>query len=213
MCQHPSMAIRPMLVVLLMLLAAGASGEDLGTIGPTYKILERDLIEVFKDKFRAMEKTGELTSMQEDYKNKVVGGIEKPRPVAGIRPTETTRTFYLDPTYTLDRNITDEKGRVLFPVGTKVNPFDYDRMTKNLLFFDASSKAQTAFARRFIAESKIPVKPVLVGGEPLKLGREWKSQVFFDQGGSLSRRFAITRVPSVVSQDGKRLRVDEHMAF
>lgn len=196
-------------LLLLFMLSAGLRAEDLGTIGTTYEIAERDLIEVFKDKFRRMEKTGELTRMQDDYKRQVVGAIERPRPVAGIRPTETARTFYIDLTWTLDRNVVDEKGNILYPAGTRVNPFDYDRMSKTLLFFDARSKAQVAFARRFMAESKMPVKPILVAGEPLRFMREWKREVFFDQGGALSRRFSIAQSPAVVTQEGKRLRVDE----
>lgn len=196
-------------IFLLLTVSVGIQAEDLGTIGPTYEIAERDLIEVVKDKFRRMEQTGELVRMQEDYKRRVIDGIERPGPVPGIRPTETARTFYIDPTWTLDRNVVDEKGNILYPAGTKINPFDYAPLTKYLLFFDARDKRQIEFAKRFMAQSKMQVKPILVGGEPLKLMRKWKREVFFDQGGALSRRFSITQSPAVVSQEGKRLRVDE----
>ena len=203
--RHVSLAI----LICVFTTGSHVHAEDLGVIGPTYEISERDLIEVMKGKFRRMEKTGELARMQEDYKRQVVGGIERPRPVPGIRSTEISRTFYIDPTWTLDRNVVDEKGAILFPAGTKVNPLDYDRMTRTLLFFDGRDKRQIAFAKRLIAESKIPVKPILVGGEPLKLMREWKREVFYDQGGALSKRFSITQSPAVVRQEEKRLRVDE----
>jgi conjugal transfer pilus assembly protein TraW len=55
--------------------------NDLGVVGPTYEIVERDLIEVMKDKFRRMEKSGELARVQENYKQKVIDAVEKPRPV------------------------------------------------------------------------------------------------------------------------------------
>jgi conjugal transfer pilus assembly protein TraW len=105
--------------------------------------------------------------------------------------------------------VVDEKGTVLYPAGTRINPLDYERMTQTLLFFDGRDKKQVAFARRFMAESKMRVKPILVGGEPMKLMREWKREVFFDQGGALSRRFSITQAPAVVSQERRQLRVDE----
>ena len=181
----------------------------MGVIGPTYEIAERDLIAVIQDRLRRMERTGELARMEESYKRRVIDGIERPKPVPGINPTETARTFYIDPTFTLDRNIQDEHGRILYPAGTKINPFDYDRMSKVLLFFDGRDKKQVDFAKRFMAESRTPVKPILVAGEPLKLMREWKREVFYDQGGALSKRFSITQSPALVSQEGKRLRVDE----
>ena len=196
-------------IALLLLAVSAPHAEDLGTIGPTYEITERDLIEVIQDKFRRMEKTGELARMQDDYKRRVVDVIEHPKPVPGIAAAQTARTFYLDPTWTLERSVVDEQGNVLFPAGTHVNPFDFDRLTKTLLFFDARDKKQVAFAKRFMAESKRPVKPILIAGAPLKLMREWKREVFYDQGGALSKRLAIAQSPAVVTQEGKRLRVDE----
>ncbi len=83
--------------------------SDLGVVGPTYEIAERDLIEVMKDKFRRMEKTGELAKVQENYKKQVLDAVEKPKPVPGIKNTETAQTYFLDPTWTLDRNVVDEK--------------------------------------------------------------------------------------------------------
>ena len=193
----------------LLLIFGRAMANDLGVVGPTYEIVERDLIEVMKDKFRRMEKSGELARLQESYKQRVIETVEKPRPVHGVRSTETVRTFYVDPTWTLDRNVVDEQGKLLFPAGTKVNPLDYAPLTQYLLFFDQREKAQVAFARRFIEQSKARVKPILVGGEPLKLMRQWKREVFYDQGGVLSRKFLLKHSPAIVSQEGKRLRIDE----
>jgi len=201
----------PLLAILscLTLTPCYARADDLGVVGPTYEILERDLIEVMKDRFRRMEKSGDLAKLQENYKKQVVEAVEKPKPVPGISATETARTFYVDPTWTLDRNVVDEKGNLLFPAGTKVNPLDYAPLTQSLLFFDQRERAQVSFAKRFIEQSKARVKPILVGGEPLKLMRQWKREVYYDQGGVLSRKFLLKQSPAIVSQEGKRLRIDE----
>jgi conjugal transfer pilus assembly protein TraW len=169
--------------------------NDLGVVGPTYEIAERDLIEVMKDKFRRMEKSGELARLQENYKQKVIDAVEKPRPVQGVSSTETVRTFYVDPTWTLDRNVVDEQGKLLFPAGTKVNPLDYAPLTQYLLFFDQREKAQVAFARRFIEQSKARVKPILVGGEPLKLMRQWKREVFLRPGRGAQPEIPAEAIP------------------
>lgn len=201
----------PLLAILscLTLTPCYAWADDLGVVGPTYEILERDLIEVMKDRFRRMEKNGDLAKLQENYKKQVVEAVEKPKPVPGISATETARTFYVDPTWILDRNVVDEQGNLLFPAGTKVNPLDYAPLTQSLLFFDQRERAQVSFAKRFIEQSKARVKPILVGGEPLKLMRQWKREVFYDQGGVLSRKFLLKQSPAIVSQEGKRLRIDE----
>ena len=201
----------PFFAILFFLLAipAFSQASDLGVVGPTYQIAERDLIEVMKGKFLQMEKSGDLTKLQSSYQKQIVSAVEKPKPVPGISHTETARTFYVDPTWTLDRNVVDEKGQVLFPAGTRVNPLDYAPLTQSLLFFDQRERSQVAFAKRFLAEAKARVKPILVGGEPLKLMRQWKREVFYDQGGVLSRKFLLQQVPALITQDGNRLRVDE----
>ncbi len=201
----------PFLAITFCLLAIPvfSLASDLGVVGPTYQIAERDLIEVMKGKFLQMEKSGDLAKLQSNYQKQIVTAVEKPKPVPGISNTETARTFFVDPTWTLDRNVVDEKGQVLFPAGTRVNPLDYAPLTQTLLFFDQRERSQVALAKRFIAETKARVKPILVGGEPLKLMRQWKREVFYDQGGVLSRKFLLKQVPALITQDGNRLRVDE----
>jgi conjugal transfer pilus assembly protein TraW len=39
--------------------------------------------------------------------------------------------------------------------------------------------------------------------------KAWRTPVYYDQQGTLSRRLGIRQVPAVVSQDGLRLRIDE----
>ena len=186
-----------------------AHAEDLGVIGKTYDIAERDLIEAMKDKLRQMEKTGELAKKQDEYKNRVMSGIEHPRPIPGIQATETANTHYYDPTIVTDKDIADATGKILYPRGTRVNPLDYIGWNKYLLFVDGRDQKQLDLTKRITAASDKPVKLVLVAGEPLNLMRRWKTQVYYDQGGILTRRFAITRVPVMVRQEGRRLRIDE----
>jgi conjugal transfer pilus assembly protein TraW len=69
-----------------------------------------------------------------------------------------------------------------------------------------------ARARELIAfyrGHKVPVKPILVGGSYLDLMKSWRTPMYYDQQGLLTRRLGITRVPAIVSQDGLRLRIDE----
>ncbi|HNO76193.1 type-F conjugative transfer system protein TraW [Nitrosomonas mobilis] len=194
---------------LLVLLVGQLMAEDLDVIGPTYPIQERDLIEAMQTRFKNMEKSGELADLEENYKKQVISGIERPQPVAGISTSGTNKTFYVDLSFTLDRDVVDEHGRVMFKAGFKVNPLDYIGFGKILVFFNSDNKREKAFVERYIKSAEMPVKPILIAGAPLELMREWQREVFFDQGGALSKRFKITHSPSTVRQEGKRLRIDE----
>ena len=201
--------ISSLLLVVLLPMSSGAGADDLGVVGPTYEIVERDALELITSKLKQMEQSGELAKYQEDYKNKVVNGIEHPRPLTGFKSTDTASTHYYDPTIVTEKDIVDATGKLIYPRGTRVNPLDYVGWNTYLLFVDGRDEKQLEFSKKIVATSDRPVKVVLVAGEPMALMRKWKSQVYFDQGGKLIKRFSIDQVPAIVRQEGKRLRIDE----
>jgi len=201
--------ISSLLLVALLPVSSGAGADDLGVVGPTYKITERDALELITSKLKQMERSGELARYQEDYKNRVINSIEHPRTLAGFKSTETASTHYYDPSMVTGKDIVDAAGKVIYARGTRVNPLDYVGWNTYLLFVDGRDEKQLAFSKKVVASSDRPVKVVLVAGEPMALMRKWKSTVYYDQGGKLTRRFAITQVPAIVRQEGKRLRIDE----
>ena len=186
-----------------------ARAEDLGAIGPTYPIAEQNLLDVIMARLREKERSGELRKAEQLARERAIQSILAPKPVAGLRRAETVRTTYFDPTFTLDRNIVDENGAMLFPAGLRKNPLDVVSMSKHLLFFDARDTRQVARASELIERYQGRVKPILVGGSAIKLMHAWKTRVYYDQEGLLVRKLGITAVPAIVSQEGARLRVDE----
>lgn len=201
------------LLALAGLLAIQCQGTalatDLGVIGPTYAISEPHLLNMIEQRLRQKERSGELATLQNDARARGTATVTNPPPIAGIRATRTARTTFLDPSFTLDRNILDAQGRLLFPAGTRKNPLEIVSLSKRLLFLDARDERQVRQARALIAHYQGRVKPILTGGSYLELMKSWRIPVFYDQLGILTRRFAITQVPALVSQEGLRLRVDE----
>lgn len=206
----PQPALPILLTGLVMLTGASwAYATDLGVIGPTYEISEPHLLKMIEQRLREKERTGELQRLEEEAKTRGVEAVTNPQPVAGIRTTQTTRTFYMDPSFTLDRNILDAQGRLLFPAGTRKNPLEIVSLSKHLLFFDARDGRQVSRARELMATYQGRVKPILTGGSYLDLMKSWRIPVYYDQQGLLTRRFGIHQVPALVSQEGQRLRIDE----
>jgi conjugal transfer pilus assembly protein TraW len=195
--------------MLLASLISIAHADDLGVVGSTYDIAEPDLIELIQSSLHRMEKSGELSRKQDEYRDRVIGAVEKPKPVPGLKATSTKRTYYIDPTLVLDRDIRSADGAILYARGLKVNPLDHVSLREELIFFDGRDRRQVSFAKQTLRNLKGAAKPIMVAGEPLNLMRDWKRLVFYDQGGALIRRLGIRQVPAVVTQDGKRLRVDE----
>jgi conjugal transfer pilus assembly protein TraW len=98
---------------------------------------------------------------------------------------------------------------LLFAEGTRKNPLEVVSLSRHLLFFDARDPRQVKHARELSGRYAGRVKPILTGGSYLDLMKAWRVPVYYDQAGTLTRRFGIRQVPALVSQDGLRLRIDE----
>ena len=201
--------LSPWLIAAATCWALGAQATNLGTIGPTYPVAEKNLLDVIMARLRAKEASGELKRHEQEARDRAAYAVNNPRPVDGLRRALAARTFYFDPTFTLQSNVVDSTGAVLFPAGTRKNPLEVVSLSKHLLFFDARDPGQVARARELIEHYQGKVKPILVGGSYLDLMKRWNKPVFYDQDGTLVRKFGIAAVPAIVSQEGQRLRIDE----
>ena len=199
----------PMAAVLACMAGLSVHAEDLGTIGPTYAISETHLLAFIGQRLREKERSGELARLADQARARGIETVTHPPPVPGIKPTETARTFYFDPSFTLDRNILDAQGHLLFAAGMRKNPLEVVSLSKRLLFFDARDRRQVARAGELLSADPGRVKPILTAGSYLDLMKAWHVPVYYDQQGLLTRRFGIAQVPALVSQEGARLRIDE----
>lgn len=197
---------------LLAVFTSSALCDSIGVVGPVYPIEERDLLKVFEENLKEKEKSGELARLQTEAKKRVLNSIEHPNPIAGITRAQKSKTFYYDPSITADKTYTDPNGRIIVIAGTKVNPLDFINMSKHLVFFDARDPEQKAKAKELYELYQGRVKLVLTGGSYTELMREWAKdeiRIYYDQKGVLVNKFSIRHVPAIVSQEGKRLRIDE----
>lgn len=191
------------------LIATAVHAENFGVIGPTYEVREPHLLEQIYRQLEEKQRSGEIDRLQNQATQRTKQAFLNPTPISGLARVAMPRTRYFDPTYTLDRNIVDHSGAILFPAGTRKNPLEIVSLSQHLLFFDARDASQVAMAKRLIDHYEGRVKPILVAGSFAELMLSWKRPVFYDQGGFLVGRLGIRAVPSLVSQEGLRLRIDE----
>ena len=192
-----------------LLAPAVAAAQDLGVIGPVYAIAEPNLLEVILAKLREAEASGALAKLQREARSSARREVEHPAAVVTLTKTTRPRSFYYDPTIVVPYPITDAEGRVIVSPGTRVNPLDTVSLSKHLLFFDARDAGQVKRARQLLDRYHGRVKLILTGGSYLDLAHKWKLPVYYDQQGSLTEKLHIRHVPALVSQEGKRLRIDE----
>ena len=186
-----------------------ALAVDLGVIGPLHPIAEPHLIDEIKSILKKKEETGELARLQKEAQQRAINAIEQPQPVPGLMTATSARVFYFDPSIQVTQSIVDDKGQVIVAAGTIVNPLETIGLSRPLFFFDARDPRQEAHARKLMTTQPTGILPILTGGSYMELMRRWKTRVYFDQGGEITRRFGIRQVPALVSQEGKRLRIEE----
>ncbi len=202
--------MRYFLVIFLLSISGTSHAKlyDLGVVGQTYEIAEPDMLAGFYKKLKKAKANGEMAKIEKQMKERFVSYAHRPSGITLPR-TQTPRTRYFDPSIVLSQNITDHEGTVLWSAGTTVNPLDYISMTQQWLFFNADDPEQAAWAYAYIKRHPKQVHPILTQGAVLDLMKTWQVRLYFDQGGRYAERFALKTVPSLISQEGKKLRIDE----
>jgi conjugal transfer pilus assembly protein TraW len=185
--------------------------KDFATHGVIYPIEEQDPIALIQQKLKIMEESGELKKRNLALQKKARASVERPKPVTGITKATKDHVFTYDPTYVVKEDLKDHQGRIFSKKGTKINPLETVNLSQKLIFFDGNDPEQFEWVKEQFAQAteNKPVKLILIKGAPLKLAEELGSPVYFDQAGVLTKKLGIRHVPAVVSQEGKRLKIEE----
>jgi len=200
-----------LIAALLMIAAMSvAYTVNIGIIGPIYRIGEQNTIEVIMKKLNQASRSGTLKRMEDEAIRRSINSITHIKPVEGIVTVQTRATRLIDPTVTYTTSVKIGDGRIVIPAGTKINPLEITSLTKTLIFFDGRDPEQRKAVGRLLAKiGPHYVKPILIAGSWLDITKSWKTQVFYDQEGTLVQRFGITAVPTVIRQQGMMLLLEE----
>ena len=200
------------LLIATIVLAASVTppvyAESLGTIGPLYAIAEQSALDMISQKLDAKQKSGELAQLQRDAVKRSMKSVRNPESVQGVGVVTQRSSRLIDPTVFYAQPVTTDEGQIVVPAGSRINPLDFMAFSKTLVFFDGRDKAQVNAVHAMVLRDA-RVKPILIAGSWLDIGKAWKRQVFFDQKGTLSRRFEIAAVPSIIRQQGRALLLEE----
>jgi conjugal transfer pilus assembly protein TraW len=199
--------VRYALLPIAALICAPAMARDYGQQGTVYPLIEADLLQAIRTRLGQLEASGETARLNQELKRRTIARVNRPEPVAGIGLAEKMRVWRFDPTIAVERDIVDDKKRVIMAAGTRVNPLDTVPLRTPLLFLNGDNPAELAWAiARFKPHA---AKLILVRGAPLELMRHRQRRFYFDQGGKLVAHFGIKATPATVEQDGRVLRITE----
>jgi len=180
--------------------------KDFGTYGALFPIHEQDVLELIVSGFVEMEKSGRLDEIRQDSERHVRARVERPLGRSFPR-AEVNRSFTIDLSITVDRDLADHQGRVFAPAGTRVNPLEYSRFSKRIVMIDGDDPDQVAFA---LSEgNELDTLIVLTNGPSLELMRKHGRRFWFDADGQMATKFGVQALPSVVTRADPLMRVEE----
>jgi conjugal transfer pilus assembly protein TraW len=192
---------------LTLCLSQGAWAKDLGALGEVYPVSEQDFLVFIHERLSSLQQSGQLAQFENQSKKRVVHDALNPPPVMFLTTTNKPTVHYYDPTFVLDRNIYNAQGQLLFAKGTQVNPLNVVPLNETLIFFDGRDPRQVNWAKAQEQHYRY-IKFILTGGN-IKTQTQLLGRVYFDQGGKLSQKLGITNIPDVITQDHKRLKIQE----
>ncbi len=177
---------------------------NLGVVGKTYPIAERDASEELKDRVRAinwkeiLDKT-DLKKQSRRYKP----GNAKSLPRAA---EDRVRMVSMD--YTLEFDITDGKGNVVYPKGYTFNPLDFMAYTRTIVVLNGDDRRQVEWFKQSPFYKSLDVMVLITDGNYYDLSAELGRQVYYAQERIVSR-LQLWFVPSVVVQKERMMEVSE----
>ncbi len=169
-------------------------GRDGERAGRTYPVMEEDFYETVKAASGRLATQMKQTRRPDRY--------DLTRNADRFRKADTDRVFYIDPAYIVEEDIKDPAGRIIVKKGVRVDPSDYGRLGR-YIFIDGRDEKQVAFAVGQKA-SKI----IIVAGDPFELTRKHDLR-FFTAEDMLVYGLRLEKMPSIVEQEGRYIRVTE----
>lgn len=174
---------------------------DLGTLGATVEIAERDLIELMKERLANVDK--------EELKRKAIKRFWANQQFVVLDDAQETRLRKLDPTIVVPQEMRAPDGTLIHAAGARINPLDIRPFNQRLLIIDPAKEWQLTLARGQIdAFGKDQLITIILtslprdsGWEELKRVEDYLNQPAYLLQSDLRERFDLQKVPSIVTAD------------
>ena len=194
-------------VFLCLLMASAAVARDLGTFGAVYDIVEKDALKELQEKAKSVDfsRAVDRSALVKRAKNFAPEDVKDTRMIG---PARKDRTFLVDMTYSLERDIKDEKGNIIYPAGYTFNPLNYVVYPRALVILNGKRPEHIRWFKESSYAKDAQVTLLLTDGSYNDFSGSLKRPVFYASA-RLIEAFSIRAVPSVIRQSGTHMEVTE----
>ena len=200
--------MKRILCLCLLSIAGTTFAKDLGSLGHTFSVQERSLLELIYERIHQYQAGVEPHLFEQSIQKRVAAHIVRPAPL-GLLTAEKTRHFYYDPSITLPSDLRTPDGRLIARQGTTINALETLPTYQPVwVFVNFDDPRQRAFAVMHLKQYP-EAHWILTGGSILKAEQRLQVPIYFDQLGRLTSQLHIQHVPAVVVREGLRLKITE----
>ena len=195
------------LSAIILTVPLGSTAKNLGVFGTVYDISEKDALKEMQEKASKADiskiiNKKEVTKRIKNYTPDDIAELKN------IEPARKDKTFLVDMTYTLEMDLTDGNGNIIYPRGYTFNPLDYMVYPDTLVILDGKSPKQLAWFKASTLKNDLKVTLLITDGSYSDLSETLKRPVFYANK-SIINVFRIEAVPSIVRQKGDMMEVTE----
>lgn len=175
--------------------------KDLGVHGKLYEIKEEDMLSYVRRKAGEID----IRALRESMERELEESYARHSFVSLDIPSATEeRVRYVDPSVKVRNPLYDHTGKMIFPAGT-VNPLDHVRLSKSILVLREEQIEMT-----LEKTGKKEEKPILILTDgDIRRASSLAGRMVHKATPFVLRRLGIEKVPSLVVQQGKKLKVQE----
>ena len=180
---------------------AQSSGKDLGVHGKLYEIKEESMLSYVKKKAGEID----MRALHESISKKVEESYAEHSSVSLDVPSATEeRVRYIDPSVVVRNPLYDHTGKMISPSGV-VNPLDYVSLSKSILIL---REDQLTRALGKVSENGENPILLLTDGD-IRRASSLAGQIVYKASPFMLKRLQVEKVPSLVTRDERKLRVEE----
>lgn len=180
---------------------ARASGKDLGVHGRLYEIREEDMLSYVRRKAGEIE----MAALRESMERKLEESGARHSFVSLDVPSATEkRVRYVDPSVVVRNPLYDHTGAMIFPAGV-INPLDHVPLSKSILVLREDQ------VKRALEETGKPGEKaiLLLTDGDIRRASSLAGRMVYKATPFMLRRLQVEKVPSLVEQEGRKLRIEE----
>jgi len=188
------MVLRTFLIVISSFLAGSLMATESPLLGRTYEIVEPDALVKIQEKVAQVD--WETVMSDGMARNAAAKAVSLPR-------AQEDRARYHIPYYIAEFDVKDQTGQIIYPKGFQFNPLEHVRLPQRLVFI---SHKDLAWAQENLKTTDMVM---ITSGDYREVAVALQRPVFILTP-PVRDRLALKFVPSIVTQEGNTLRIEEH---